>query len=73
MRVTDKLIEDAKKRARQPEPEDEDMDEYMERTRRSYLNEDKGVFDRTPFDGFNSAGSVFDRTAVFHTKGKEVR
>ncbi len=73
MRVTDRLIEDAKRRARQPDPEDEEMDEYMERAHRPYLNETRGVFDRGGPGGIDTAGSVFDRTAVFHTKGKEVR
>ncbi|MCD8249231.1 MAG: hypothetical protein LUC60_05190 [Lachnospiraceae bacterium] len=65
MRVTDRLIEDAKKRARKPEPEDEEMDEYMERRRQSYLNENKGVFGDGAFDDFNIQKSVFDRTAIF--------
>ncbi|MCC8163858.1 MAG: hypothetical protein LIO86_12010 [Lachnospiraceae bacterium] len=67
MRVTDRLIEDAKKRARKPEPEDEEMDEYMERRRQPYLNEKKAVFDDDTFGGFNTQKSVFDRTAIFRT------
>ncbi|MCD7738367.1 MAG: hypothetical protein LUH58_04915 [Lachnospiraceae bacterium] len=73
MRVTDKLIEETKKKAEKPEPEDEEMDEYMEWKKQPSLNEYRGVFDSNTFGGINTQKSVFDQKAIFHTEGKEVR
>ena len=73
MRVTDRLISDTQKKAgRAALPADDDeTDEYMERRRQPFLNEMKSVFDQNSFDGINTAGSVFDRQAVFHTGKKK--
>ncbi|MCD7806123.1 MAG: hypothetical protein LUH19_02140 [Lachnospiraceae bacterium] len=50
-------------------PEDDEMDEYMEWKRTPYLNEAGSVFDKTPFDGINTAESIFNRQAVFKKMG----
>ncbi len=41
---------------------------YMNREPSKFINEDKGVFDTTDMKSINTAPSVFDRTAIFHTK-----
>ncbi|MBR6257309.1 MAG: hypothetical protein IKR23_08020 [Lachnospiraceae bacterium] len=76
MRLTDRMIEETKKLNRQKKKEndiqqDQDEDEmgmmYMPRPANRYLNKDKGVFGNDDDTSINTAKSVFDRTAVFHT------
>ena len=73
MRSVDRL-EQQKRIKRQKKnlpPPDEEMEEEMERPRFIPLNERKCVFDGgadKTFGGINSAPSVFDRKAVFHTE-----
>lgn len=69
----DKRIEEQNKKKNQPKADDEpdDMDIQLERERMQALNRQKSVFDtdtgnNTP--GINTAPSVFDKTAVFHTE-----
>lgn len=69
----DKRIEEQNKKKNQPMADDEpdDMDIQLERERMQALNRQKSVFDtdsgnNTP--GINTAPSVFDKTAVFHTE-----
>ena len=59
-----------KKYKQQVDNEPNDMELEMERVRMLALNRQKSVFDsdegnRTP--GINTAPSVFEKTAVFHT------
>ena len=73
MRSVDRL-EQQKRIKRQKKnlpPPDEEMEEEMECPRFIPLNERKSVFDSgagKTFGGINSAPSVFDRKAVFHTE-----
>jgi len=78
MRLTDRMIYETKKVNQQKKKEndiqqDQDEDEtgmaYMPRPRMVPLNDYKGVFDHTDETSINTAKSVFDRTAVFHTNG----
>lgn len=69
----DKRIEEQNKKKNQPKADDEpdDMDIQLERERMQALNRQKSVFDtdsgnNTP--GINTAPSLFDKTAVFHTE-----
>ena len=76
MRLTDRMIEETKKLNRQKKKEndiqqDQDEDEmgmmYMPRPVNRYINKDKGVFGNDDDTSINTAKSVFERTAVFHT------
>jgi len=61
---------DKKKKRGQTDPEDEeDTLSYMERKKMPFLNEEEGVFAVKDTTSLNTAPSVFDRTAVFRTRG----
>ncbi len=49
------------------EEEDEETLRYDVRPKQASINEDSGVFNIKKQTGINSAPSVFDKTAVFHT------
>ena len=79
MRITDRLIKQQNKAIReqirrredqQPEFQDEEEGYYMyqSRSRMEPLNTGRSVFDRKDDTSINTAPSVFDRTAIFHTK-----
>ena len=78
MRLTDRMLYETKKLNQQKKKEndiqqDQDEDEtgmaYMPRPRMVPLNANKGAFDNTDDTSINTAKSVFDRTAIFHTGG----
>ena len=61
---------DKKKKRGRTDPEDEeDTLSYMERKKMPFLNEDEGAFAVKDMTSLNTAPSVFDRTAVFRTRG----
>lgn len=75
-KVLDRMMEVKKQQnrkqqaARQPYPDD-DVELEMNLPKMAPLNTDKGVFDQGRekyFGGINTKKSVFDSTAVFHTK-----
>ncbi len=70
MRVTDKLIADAKRRKdksrRLPEDEEETYT-YRPVERYRAVNAEPGVFGSVMGKGINTRRSVFDDTAVFNT------
>lgn len=68
MRVTDKLIQDAKKREKRQKvqwDEEEETYTYFPRIRQSAVNREPGAFGSVMEAGINTRGSVFDETAVF--------
>ncbi len=76
MRLTDRMLQETRKLNKQKKKEndiqqDKDEDEtgmmYLPRPKIGYLNKYKGVFDGEDDTSINTAKSVFDRTAVFHT------
>lgn len=65
-----RMEEQRKKKQRQPPPPDDEMEEELERPAFVPLNKSKSVFDTAQGNrtgGINTAPSVFDRQAVFHT------
>ena len=73
MRSVDRLEQQKRirQRKRNLPPPDEEMEEELERPRFVPLNAAKSAFDHDAaqtFGGINSAPSVFDRKAVFHTE-----
>ena len=75
MRVTDRLIQDAKKREkrrRAPGDEAEETYTYLPRTRQKAVNQEPGAFGSAMREGINTRRSAFDESAVFRTgKGQE--
>lgn len=72
MRVTERLIRDTQKqnerrRISRDEAEEETYT-YQNRVKSPSLQENPGVFTRKKLEGINTRGSVFDETAVFHTR-----
>ncbi|MDE6961466.1 MAG: hypothetical protein K2P27_11480 [Lachnospiraceae bacterium] len=68
MRVTDKLIQDAKKREKKRNVQRDDEEEtytYFPRMRREALNQSQGAFGSVLEEGINTRKSVFDESAVF--------
>ena len=79
MRLTERMLEETKKVNRLKKKEndikqDQDEDEtglmYMPRPTRYFINKDKGVFGNDDDTSINTAKSVFDKTAVFNTRGE---
>lgn len=71
MRVTDKLIEDAKKREKRQKvqrDEEEETYTYCPRMRQGALNQVPGAFGSVLGEGINTRRSVFDEGALFHTE-----
>lgn len=77
MKLTDRMLYETKKYNQQKKKEndiqqDQDEDEtgmaYMPRPDLVFLNENKGVFANDDNSSINTAKSVFDRTALFHTE-----
>ncbi|MEG0780363.1 MAG: hypothetical protein RR426_07130 [Oscillospiraceae bacterium] len=68
----DQRIETQNKKKNLPrEDPDEEMDLELERERNFLLNRQKSIFDQAAGkreDGINTAPSIFDKTAVFHTQ-----
>ena len=72
MRSIDRLEQQRrmKRRKQNMPPPDDEMEEEMDRPRPMFLNRNKSAFDTgtgNGRDGINTAPSVFDRQAVFHT------
>jgi hypothetical protein len=69
MRVTDKLIQDAKKREKRKkiQGDEEETLTYFPRTRQRAVNQELGAFGSAMGEGINTRKSVFDDTAVFET------
>lgn len=70
MRVTDRLIQDAKKREKKQRIQREEEEEtltYYPRMRQRAVNQEPGAFDSVMGEGINTRKSVFDDTAVFET------
>lgn len=76
MQLTERLIRDTgmkmKRKNALPFEEEEDTMSYASRDRQKPLNRQAGVFNQQKLEGINTAGSVFDETAVFRTEKKEV-
>lgn len=76
MQLTERLIRDTgvkmKRKNALPFEEEEDTMTYASRDRQKPLNRQAGVFHQQKLEGINTAGSVFDETAVFRTEKKEV-
>ena len=73
MRSLDRLEQQKRlKRQKQNRPQpDEELEEELEQPKFIPLNKRKSAFDRgddTTFGGINTARSVFDKQAVFHTE-----
>ncbi|MDE5590600.1 MAG: hypothetical protein K2J60_15915 [Acetatifactor sp.] len=75
MQLTERLIRDTgvkmKRKSALPSEEEEDTMTYASRDRQKPLNRQAGVFHQQKLEGINTAGSVFDETAVFRTEKKE--
>lgn len=70
MRVTDRLIEDAKQKKKQQktiETEEETLT-YAQKKKRSDINQEMGVFGSVMGDGINTRKSIFDKTAIFQVE-----
>ncbi len=72
MRVDDRLAKQnkelEKKKKKQQDPDDGEITlTYLERLQIPPINKNKGAFHDNSGDGINTAQSVFDRTAIFHT------
>lgn len=68
MRVTDRLIEDAKrkkKKRREEWDEEEETLRYAVRRQMRDVNREPGAFGSEMGEGINTRRSVFDETAVF--------
>ena len=75
MRVTERLIQDAKKREKRRgalREEEEERYTYFPRIHREALNQEPGAFGSAMREGINTRRSAFDESAVFRTgKGQE--
>ena len=68
MRVTDKLIQDAKKREKEQRTQwdgEEETYTYFPRMRQGAENQEPGAFGSVLGEGINTRRSVFDEGAVF--------
>lgn len=72
MRVTDRLIEDAKRKKKYQEirETEEETLTYFRRKKRVAVNQEEGVFGSVMGDGINTRKSVFDETAVFRVENR---
>lgn len=72
MRVTEKLINDNKKKKLNQEKEPEIVEMYMERKKTNEsLNRRGSVFESKYSDGINTNKSVFDLKATFKTYNQD--
>ena len=71
MRIDDRLVQQNKRLNKKPDPDDRDEDTlmYAPRKRSEALNAHPGVFESNTFRGINSDADVFEKTAVFKTRG----
>lgn len=68
MRVTEKLINDNKKKNSNKEKEPEMVEIYMEKKKTTEsINRRRSVFDSRYNEGINTTKSVFDKKATFKT------
>ncbi len=72
MRVTDRLIEDAKRKKKRQEigEMEEETLTYFRRKKKVAVNQEEGVFGSVMGDGINTRKSVFDETAVFRVENR---
>ncbi len=74
MRLDDRLAKDqqkAAKRKNEPDPyyqEEPDGLMYMDRERGTFLNKEKGVFNKEDTKSLNSRPSVFEKYMIFDTR-----
>lgn len=70
MRLDDRLAMQQRRGKKQgnPAPEEEETLTYRTYRREGALNEEQGVFKGKTFEGINTQQSIFDRTAIFHSK-----
>ena len=69
MRALDSIIQNQNKNNKKKNDDDyEPIDIYMDKPKRIFLNEEKGVFVNKDFEGINTEKNIFDKTAVFHVK-----
>ena len=82
MRITERLVkknydqrqEEIKKKESRSMIFEDDVGDYlmyMEPKWQGFINDKSSVFDRKDDKSLNTAPSVFDRTAIFHTKKDE--
>ena len=82
MRITERLVkknydqrqEEIKKKESRSMIFEDDVGDYlmyMEPKWQGFINDKRSVFDRKDDKSLNTAPSVFDRTAIFHTKKDE--
>lgn len=74
MRVTDRLIEDAKRKEKNRKKVLEEEEEtllYSPRKMVQHLNRESGVFESGMNEGINTRKSVFNETAVFRVEDNE--
>ena len=73
MRIDDRLVKQNKEKEKAKKRSFEDDEEtltYMRRNRMMPLNEQKGAFTDNVNGGINTQKSIFDRTAIFNTRGE---
>lgn len=75
--LTDRLQKDTRKkeinkakRAEDIYDEDEETMDYIERPKFGFLNDSKSVFSGFGDEGINNAQSIFDKQAIFKTRGR---
>lgn len=74
MKLNNGMLDERMEKKRKSKPifdPDEETEEEMWRPDPVFLNQNKNVFDRFSLNGssgINSAPSVFDKAAIFHTK-----
>ena len=73
MRIDDRLVKQNKEKEKAKKRSVEDDEEtltYRQRDRVMPLNEQKGAFTDRVNKGINTEKSIFDKTAVFNTRGE---
>ena len=82
MKLTDRMIQENKKLNRETGKKrskyfsndlngDEEGMTYMNRPAFQSINSQRSVFDNADETSINTAKSIFDKTAIFHTKSNE--
>ena len=82
MKLTDRMIQENKKLNRETGKKrskyfsqdlngDEESMTYMDRPAFRSINSQRSVFDNADETSINTAKSIFDKTAIFHTKSNE--
>ena len=74
MKVTDRLIQDTRKKEKKHRAhlkEEEEICTYRTRVRHEAVNREPGAFGTVLGEGLNTRRNVFDETAVFHTEERQ--